>query len=175
MSFEIKNVIVPSYLSFGANTYANIGLFGRTNGATISRIHLINAEFNGLNNVGAIVGQVSSMTVVENCILEDCQVYSNNGLGMIIGNNAGTIENCLVLNMRTTNNNLSLGGQSQTSCLYEINIDGALTRYTTDLNSFVYENWGIVGNDLLPCDSSWMASVNIATRESVEAWRDKTL
>ncbi len=175
LSFEIKNVIVPSYLSFGANTYANIGLFGRTNGATISRIHLINAEFNGLNNVGAIVGQVSSMTVVENCILEDCQVYSNNGLGMIIGNNAGTIENCLVLNMRTTNNNLSLGGQSQTSCLYEINIDGALTRYTTDLNSFVYENWGIVGNDLLPCDSSWMASVNIATRESVEAWRDKTL
>ena len=175
LSFEIKNVIVPSYLSFGANTYANIGLFGRTNGATISRIHLINTEFNGLNNVGAIVGQVSSMTVVENCILEDCQVYSNNGLGMIIGNNAGTIENCLVLNMRTTNNNLSLGGQSQTSCLYEINIDGALTRYTTDLNSFVYENWGIVGNDLLPCDSSWMASVNIATRESVEAWRDKTL
>ena len=175
LSFEIKNVIVPSYLSFGANTYANIGLFGRTNGATISRIHLINTEFNGLNNVGAIVGQVSSMTVVENCILEDCQVYSNNGLGMIIGNNAGTIENCLVLNMRTTNNNLSLGGQSQTSCLYEINIDGALTRYTTDLNSFDYENWGIVGNDLLPCDSSWMASVNIATRASVEAWRDKTL
>ena len=175
LSFEIKNVIVPPYLSFGANTYANIGLFGRTNGATISRIHLINAGYNGWTNVGAIVGQVSSMTVVENCILEDCQVYSNNGLGMIIGNNAGTIENCLVLNMRTTNNNLSLGGQSQTSCLYEINIGGTLTRYTTDLNSFVYENWGIVGNDLLPCDSSWMASVNIATRESVEAWRDKTL
>ena len=147
--------------------YSNQGLFGQTNGATIQNLHISNATVYGNANVGIIVGSVSSATTVKGCVIENSTVTASSTNGMIIGNNAGSISNCLVKSSNATTR--SLGGGSQTSCLYDING----TRSQT--SSFDLSAWGKVGTELLPGDYSWSAGASSITQTDINDWINRRI
>ena len=151
-------------------------LFAQTNGATIQNLQIQNATIYGHNNVGVLVGSVSSSTVVTDCIIEDSIVNSTGSHGIIIGNNAGSVSNILVKTYEdaSASKNTSLGGVSQANCLYEVkNTSGGYSRYIT--SSFDTSKWGIVGNEILPAGISWVADVSPVDNDDLVAWQEGRL
>ena len=108
----------------------------------------------------------SNYDTVRYCVIEDCTVASSTN-GMIIGNNYGEVLCCLVKSSNATSG--TLGGNSQASCLYEING----TRSQT--SSFDLSAWGKVGNELLPAGYSWAAGASSITQDDITAWINKEL
>ena len=160
----------------GEQLYSNQGLFSQTNGATIQNLQIQNATIYGHNNVGVLVGSVSSSTVVTDCIIEDSIVNSTGSHGIIIGNNAGSVSNILVKTYEdaSASKNTSLGGASQANCLYEVkNTSGGYSRYVT--SSFDTSKWGIVGNEILPAGISWVADVSPVDNDDLVAWQEGRL
>ena len=153
--------------SNGKYLYSNQGLFGQTNGATIENLRITNATIYGNTNVGIIVGAVSSATTVRYCVVENSTVSASSTNGMIIGNSAGSISCCLVKSSNATTR--TLGGSSQSSCLFDING----TRSQT--SSFDLSAWGKVGNELLPAGYSWIAGASPVKQADINDWINKKL
>ena len=61
----------------------NVGLFGSF-GGFITNLHLINVEISGGNNVGGIIGYISSYYTIKNCSVQGT-ITGNDNVGGIIG------------------------------------------------------------------------------------------
>ena len=81
--FSIENIRMRGL------TAADQGLFGMTNGATISNVSLVNAVITGSSNcVGGIVGY-NQNSIVENCYVQG-EISGSNTIGGIVGVNTST-------------------------------------------------------------------------------------
>lgn len=61
----------------------NVGLFGKTNGATINNVTLVGGSITGGNNVGAVVGNANN-TILNN-VVNSAAVSGNSNVGGIVG------------------------------------------------------------------------------------------
>ena len=72
----------------------NVGLFGKTNGATINNVTLVGGSITGSNNVGAIVGSANNTTLTN--VVNSAAVSGNSNVGGIVGSADGTtVENAI--------------------------------------------------------------------------------
>lgn len=65
------------------NGTGNVGLFGKTNGATINNVTLVGGSIKGSNNVGAIVGSANNTTLTN--VVNSAAVSGNSNVGGIVG------------------------------------------------------------------------------------------
>lgn len=65
-----------------------VGLFGKTDGATISNVTLVGGSITGSNNVGAIVGNANNTTLTN--VVNSAAVSGNSNVGGIVGIATGT-------------------------------------------------------------------------------------
>lgn len=61
----------------------NVGLFGKTDGATISNVTLVGGSITGSNNVGAIVGNANNTTLTN--VVNSAAVSGDSNVGGIVG------------------------------------------------------------------------------------------
>ncbi|HJA50150.1 MAG TPA: filamentous hemagglutinin N-terminal domain-containing protein [Candidatus Fusicatenibacter intestinipullorum] len=61
----------------------NVGLFGKTDGATISNVTLVGGSITGKDNVGAIVGSANNTTLTN--VVNSAAVSGNSNVGGIVG------------------------------------------------------------------------------------------
>lgn len=66
----------------------NVGLFGKTDGATISNVTLVGGSISGSNNVGAIVGNANDTTLTN--VVNSAAVSGNSNVGGIVGSATNT-------------------------------------------------------------------------------------
>lgn len=66
----------------------NVGLFGKTDGATINNVTLVGGSITGSNNVGAIVGSANNTTLTN--VVNSAAVSGNSNVGGIVGIATGT-------------------------------------------------------------------------------------
>lgn len=73
----------------------NVGLFGKTNGATINNVTLVGGSITGTgSNVGAIVGNANNTTLTN--VVNSAAVSGNSNVGGIVGSADGTtVENAI--------------------------------------------------------------------------------
>lgn len=73
----------------------NVGLFGKTNGATISNVTLVGGSITGTgSNVGAIVGNANNTTLTN--VVNSAAVSGDSNVGGIVGSADGTtVENAI--------------------------------------------------------------------------------
>jgi len=73
-----------------------VGLFGYTQGATISNIVLFNVQISGNAYVGGLVGYANYSTSIINCLVSGSIMGRNNNVGGLVGDNhqSSTISNC---------------------------------------------------------------------------------
>lgn len=72
----------------------NVGLFGKTDGATINNVTLVGGSITGSNNVGAIVGSANNTTLTN--VVNSAAVSGNSNVGGIVGSADGTtVENAI--------------------------------------------------------------------------------
>lgn len=72
----------------------NVGLFGKTDGATISNVTLVGGSITGKDNVGAIVGNANNTTLTN--VVNSAAVSGNSNVGGIVGTADGTtVENAI--------------------------------------------------------------------------------
>lgn len=73
----------------------NVGLFGKTNGATINNVTLVGGSVTGTgSNVGAIVGNANNTTLTN--VVNSAAVSGNSNVGGIVGSADGTtVENAI--------------------------------------------------------------------------------
>lgn len=72
----------------------NVGLFGKTDGATISNVTLVGGSITGKDNVGAIVGNANNTTLTN--VVNSAAVSGNSNVGGIVGSADGTtVENAI--------------------------------------------------------------------------------
>ena len=91
-----------------------VGLFGKTDGATISNVTLVGGSITGSNNVGAIVGNANNTTLTN--VVNSAAVSGNSNVGGIVGSatdttvedaiNTGAIEGIA----DTDNGGINVGG-----------------------------------------------------------------
>ena len=75
-----------------SNVNKNVGLFGRTNGATIQNVILTDASFTGYRIVGGIVGNANSDGTVQNCLVVGSTITCGDTYaGVIVGRDPGTL------------------------------------------------------------------------------------
>lgn len=92
----------------------NVGLFGKTNGATINNVTLVGGSITGKDNVGAIVGNANNTTLTN--VVNSAAVSGNSNVGGIVGSatdttvedaiNTGAIEGIA----DTDNGGINVGG-----------------------------------------------------------------
>lgn len=92
----------------------NVGLFGKTDGATISNVTLVGGSITGKDNVGAIVGYANNTTLTN--VVNSAAVSGNSNVGGIVGSatnttvedaiNTGAIEG----RVNTGNGGMNVGG-----------------------------------------------------------------
>lgn len=77
------------------NGIGNVGLFGKTNGATINNVTLVGGSITGTgSNVGAIVGSANNTTLTN--VVNSAAVSGNSNVGGIVGSADGTtVENAI--------------------------------------------------------------------------------
>lgn len=77
------------------NGTGNVGLFGKTNGATINNVTLVGGSITGTgSNVGAIVGSANNTTLTN--VVNSAAVSGNSNVGGIVGTADGTtVENAI--------------------------------------------------------------------------------
>ncbi|MCP9611493.1 T9SS type A sorting domain-containing protein [Coprobacter tertius] len=86
-------------ITFGDEKKSNVGLFGSTKGAVISKLGLENAELIGDVNVGALVGAAENTKITE-CYVANSYIEGRDHVGSIIGgilpNGEGStiVQNC---------------------------------------------------------------------------------
>lgn len=85
----------------------NVGLFGNTNGATISNVTLVNGSIVGTTNVGAVVGNAKN-TTIENAV-SSAHVIGEKNVGGIVGSGNDVTLNGLV-NTGTIKGYTNVGG-----------------------------------------------------------------
>lgn len=86
--YEISNLYIDQFREF------YVGLFGRTSGATIESLGLVNCEVNGLSDVGGLVGYGDN-TVLKNCYATGTIESQQTMAGGLIGiHERGTIAQC---------------------------------------------------------------------------------
>lgn len=66
----------------------NVGLFGKTEGATINNVTLVGGSITGRNNVGAIVGSANNTTLTN--VVNSASVSGNSNVGGIVGSATNT-------------------------------------------------------------------------------------
>lgn len=66
----------------------NVGLFGKTEGATINNVTLVGGSITGRNNVGAIVGSANNTTLAN--VVNSASVSGNSNVGGIVGSATNT-------------------------------------------------------------------------------------
>lgn len=66
----------------------NVGLFGKTDGATISNVTLVGGSITGKDNVGAIVGSANNTTLTN--VVNSAAVSGNSNVGGIVGSATNT-------------------------------------------------------------------------------------
>lgn len=72
----------------------NVGLFGKTDGATINNVTLVGGSITGSNNVGAIVGSANNTTLTN--VVNSAAVSGVSNVGGIVGSADGTtVENAI--------------------------------------------------------------------------------
>lgn len=72
----------------------NVGLFGKTDGATINNVTLVGGSITGSNNVGAIVGNANNTTLTN--VVNSAAVSGDSNVGGIVGSADGTtVENAI--------------------------------------------------------------------------------
>ncbi|MES2206387.1 MAG: GLUG motif-containing protein, partial [Pseudomonadota bacterium] len=87
-----------SGLSINRSSTDYIGLFGKTNGATIQNIGLISGAITGRQYVGALVGLNSGTDTITNTYATGSVIGNNANTGGLIGSNAGTINSSYATN-----------------------------------------------------------------------------
>lgn len=81
-------------LNININGTDNVGLFGKTDGATISNVTLVGGSITGKDNVGAIVGSANNTTLTN--VVNSAAVSGNSNVGGIVGSADGTtVENAI--------------------------------------------------------------------------------
>ncbi len=145
----------------------NSGLFGVTKNAAISNLHIKDAEINGKNSVGGIIGSATNSTIKSVAI--EGQINGQANIGGIAGTSSGTtINDCLIIITGTTsstNNGLYTGSATLNNTLYRINgIQGK--------SSGTFENWVYVDNMEYPLPSglSWLASGGEIDDKILKLW-----
>lgn len=101
-----------------------VGLFGRTNNATIEHLHLKNVDITGFQNVGAIGGSVQFGTITKSSVLG--AVRGDNRVGGLVGRHFDT--GALIQNSFST---ASVSGDRQVGGLV-----GYFTNNATIVQSF---------------------------------------
>ena len=145
----------------------NSGLFGVTKNAIITNLYVKDAEINGKNSVGGIIGSATNSTIKSVAI--EGQINGQANIGGIAGTSSGTtINDCLIIITGTTsstNNGLYTGTATLNSTLYRINgIQGK--------SSGTFENWVYVDNMEYPLPSglSWLASGGEIDDKILKLW-----
>ncbi|MDP8210824.1 MAG: GLUG motif-containing protein, partial [Candidatus Stygibacter australis] len=111
----------------------NIGLFGRTYGAIIEELGIVNASISGINNVGVLLGYCNA-TEIMGCYAAGI-VSGEDNVGGLVGNNWGT----------TICDSYASGSVSGNYCV------GGLTGYNIYDSSICesYANCNVSGNNFL--------------------------
>ncbi len=149
---------------------SNVGLFGYTDSATIEKVYLKNAKVRGNQNVGVIVGNATSGTKVENCIIDTCTVSASSTNGLVIGNGTGNITNILAIGQNGCTSN-SLGGGSRSLCLYQF----GTTKYRTNSNWADYSSeWGKISANGQVVQKSlfWQADYYSVNQNDINAYNN---
>jgi len=147
-----------SGLMINDNTLAYTGLFGRIDGGTIKNLGIVNANINGGQNTGGLVGTTGAVSVIENCYVTGIVSVGNNtgGITGVTGTNSN-VSSCYVT--ATVNGNLNVGGVAGYNA-------GILTNcYTTGAVSGNGRIGGVVGitaltNSITKCYATGTVSGN---------------
>ncbi|WP_163215481.1 hypothetical protein [Bacteroides sp. 519] len=92
------------------SNYDHQGLFGHTEGATLTGINLINPSINGKIYIGALVGQSNTGTHISNCSVQGGIIEGFGGIGALVGQNKGTIAACYADNITVIATDNTAGG-----------------------------------------------------------------
>ena len=113
-----------NYSIFGLNinrnekTDSDVGLFGKTNGASINNLKLIGGNVNGYKNTGALVGNAQNTTISN--ITNSIDVSGMTNTGGVVGQAVDT-------NLDTVFNNATIHGNIATGGLVGLMEKGSLT------------------------------------------------
>lgn len=123
----------------------NVGLFGKTDGATISNVTLVGGSITGKDNVGAIVGSANNTTLTN--VVNSAAVSGDSNVGGIVG----SADNSAIkdaINTGAVHSNGENDTNSNDTNSYKISNAGGLIGYmykgTLDGNSY---NLGDVSGD----------------------------
>ena len=71
-----------------------VGMFGNVWYCEVSNLHITNSYFEGGNNAGAVIGDMSNGGIVINCYVTDTTVEGSGNVGGLMGYNGGSVTNC---------------------------------------------------------------------------------
>ena len=95
-SYNGQNFVLDN-LVINRPTEDNIGLFGYTNNATISKVGIINSNITGNNNVGSIAGKIGTASTISQCFSSG-NIVANALSGGLVGScDSSIISNCYTL------------------------------------------------------------------------------
>ena len=103
----------------------NVGLFGVTDGATISNVALTNASVNGYDSVGTLIGRAKA-TLIDNAHAHDAAVGN-----LSVGGLIGTLENISILRNSSARVNV-IGVQASGEGATDVTYIGGLVGYLDD-------------------------------------------
>ena len=104
-NFSVSNLFI------NRGSTDNVGLFGYTNGAEISNLHLVDVNITGRHQIGAFVGTDSASSSIENCSSSGTVNAEGNGAG-IGGYMTGTVAHRVfsTVNVNATAGNFGFAG-----------------------------------------------------------------
>ena len=139
----IKNVKI------NASSVNSIGLFGYTTEATIEGLMVNNIEIKGNNNVGAIVGTLSSSTA-RYLLVDGTNIQGQSYIGTAIGREEGTgtiptSTNNILIKNGIVNGNSYVGGTIGYTSYYSSNNNIIVENATITANSYAQPVLGFKG------------------------------
>lgn len=144
---------------------SGVGLFGYVLGAYIKNVHLTNCVFTGDFAVGGIAGAVvsdggeRSMTVIENCSVQESSIRGKEG-GVGVGGLLGAVDQYTIVNVHDCQSldNTVYAGMSAGGVIGMAANTSALMVGMCENSSDVTSDWGSAGGVIGACDSLNMAN-----------------
>ncbi len=144
---------------------SGVGLFGYVLGAYIKNVHLTNCVFTGDFAVGGIAGAVvsdggeRSMTVIENCSVQESSIRGKEG-GVGVGGLLGAVDQYTIVNVHNCKSldNTVYAGMSAGGVIGMAANTSALMVGMCENSSDVTSDWGSAGGVIGACDSLNMAN-----------------
>jgi uncharacterized repeat protein (TIGR02543 family) len=102
-----------SGLTISRSSTSLVGMFGKTNNATISDLGLTGASVSGYHYTGILAGTCNGSTIVSQCFATGTVSSTGSSVGGLIGElgSGGTVTNCYAIaTVSSTNSSCNIGG-----------------------------------------------------------------